>query len=291
MTSLSPLNKKPGSKCPESGEEGKSTAPLAEKDCAGYSPPKQDCTRDQYHKWFQQAEVETDVDVGGEGLKNAVSNFENSWYVAAALTMTVGFAFLMYLPQGQYPEMSCGIAKCDEIALYCYVALSLFATINSVLGVWWAGHVVPQVGWHPAAHFSKFWFASINTVLGHSQQFSKIAIEQLVLALIPMCYLNFGVVGLILSVLSIVYMFLQLKTWAFLMNRMRTKYQDGIQNESPEIEDVTNLPHQYCRAPHMEGLAGWFTCQFLGTACFSFRWMFPHKDKQGGVAPKKNTAV
>ena len=108
--------------------------------------------------------------------------------------------------------------------------------------------------------------------------------EQLVLALIPLCYLNFGVVGLILSVISLIYMYLQLKTWAFLMGRMRKKYQHGLDSNQPDIEDVDNL-HQYCRAPHMEGLAGWLSCQLLGGACFAFRWM-NHKQKKGAVGQK-----
>ena len=72
--------------------------------------------------------------------------------------------------------------------LYC--GLVLFGTINSILGVWWAGHIVSQCTWHPAAEFSKFWYASLSTTMGQAQQFSKIALFQLTLALIPACYLN-----------------------------------------------------------------------------------------------------
>ena len=115
----------------------------AEGKIKGYTAPKQDITRDQYHRWYKDLEDGGfEGDVGGEGLKNAVSNFENSWYVAAALTMTVGFAFLMFQPEGQYPDVSCGMITCDKVATYVFVALSLFGTINSVLGVWWAGHMV-----------------------------------------------------------------------------------------------------------------------------------------------------
>ena len=66
-----------------------------------------------YHEsdeWFKDAEhlpdyadVENAVDSGGAALKSAVSEFENSWYVAAALTMTVGFAFLMLKPASGQP--------------------------------------------------------------------------------------------------------------------------------------------------------------------------------------------
>lgn len=284
---LSPLNDKAAAKRrpklqqPGEGEEAKldpkrseGMAPLDALDTSRYSPPKQDITRDEYHRWFRDAQQHADVDAGGEGLKNAVSNFENSWYVAAALTMTVGFAFLMFQPQGQHPDISCGIISCDQVAIYIFVALSLFGTINSVLGVWWAGHMVPQVSWHPAAYYSKFLSATLNTTLGHSQQFSKIAIKQLVLALVPLCYLNFGVVGLILSVVSIIYMYFQLKTWEFLMKRMRKKYQDGLDNKCPEIDDVAGLPHQYCQYPHM-GDWGWVFCQLPGSICFMFRWLYP----------------
>ena len=126
-----------------------------------------------------------------------MSTFENSWYVAAALTMTIGFAEILYVPEGQHPG-STG----DRVAKWLYVGLALFGTINSVMGVWWAGHMVPQVSWHPAAAFSKFWFASMNTAMGRAQQFAKAALQQLVLSLVPVCYLNFGDVGLALSALG-----------------------------------------------------------------------------------------
>eukprot|EP00966_Prymnesium_polylepis_P207903 4816096-Prymnesium_polylepis.1 len=44
----------------------------------------------------------------------------------------------------------------DLVALYAYFALAVFGTINSSLGVWWAGHGVAQVAWHPAASFGFF---------------------------------------------------------------------------------------------------------------------------------------
>ena len=247
-----------------------------------YEPPGNDKTRDEYHQWYVDAQEGCDVDIGGEGLKNAAANFESSWYVAAALTMTVGFAFLMLQPKGQYPG-SVG----DDVAKYSFLALSLLGTINSVLGVWWAGHLLPQVYWHPAKHYSKFWYASLNTTLGHSQQFAKIAIEQLVLALMPLCYLNFGIIGLILAAISLIYLYLQLRTWKYLMGRMRAKYKQGLDGEKNILEELPThfIAHdhcklcvecwfpQYCRAPHVEGLLGWLTCQLLGTACFSFRWL------------------
>ena len=236
---------------------------------AGYTAPVQDHTRVLYHHWFKEAEKKCDVDVGGEGLKNAFGNFENSWYVAAALTMTVGFAFLMLEPKGQNPG-SLG----DEIAAFAFVGLSLLGTINSVLGVWWAGHMLAQVYWHPAIHFSKFWFAAMNTTMGHAQQFAKIAMEQLVLALLPLSYLQFGYKGLALSTLAFVYFLTQLQNWAFLMQRMRSQYADSLSkdNEVPGIVDVAGL-HPYLRAPHEEGVLGMLFCQIPSSTIFSCRWL------------------
>jgi hypothetical protein len=206
-------------------------------------------------------------DAGGEGLKNAVSQFEGSWYVAAALAMTIGFALITVKPVGTRPG-SLG----DELATYVYVTLVLLATINSVLGVWWAGHMVPQVHWHPAANFSKFWFAAMNTSMGHAQQFAKISIEQLLLALVPLCYLNYGIAGLIISTVSLGYFHLQRKTYDYLMQRMRSAYQEGLDSGSPVMDDVSTLP-RYFKKPHTEGLFGLLTGQLVSTTCFSLRWL------------------
>ena len=46
---------------------------------------------------------------------------------------------VMLKPEGLNPG-SLG----DAVATYAFLALSLLGTINAVLGVWWAGHMVPQ---------------------------------------------------------------------------------------------------------------------------------------------------
>jgi hypothetical protein len=154
-----------------------------------YEPPSQDKTRHEYAERFQQAESQTNVNVGGEGLKAAVSTFENSWYVATALVMSTGLGMVMYVPDGFSIKNGEVTALSDWVAITTYVILVLFGTMNSTLGVWWAGHAVPQVDWHPAATFGLFWFASLNTTLGQSQQFAKAGIVQLVLALVPLSYM------------------------------------------------------------------------------------------------------
>ena len=93
-----------------------------------------------------------------------------------------------------------------------------------MLGVWWAGHIVSQCAWHPAAEYSKFWYASMNTTTGQGQKFSKIALQQLCLALIPASYLHWGYIGLTMAIVSIVYFQLQIETFVFLSQKMR----DGV---------------------------------------------------------------
>ena len=246
-------------------------------DASGYKQPGQDNTRQQYHAWFKEAERCGDTDAGGDGLKNAMSNFENSWYIAAALMMTVGFALITLKPEGQHPG-----SLSDRIATLAFIVLVLAGTVNAVLGVWWAGHQVPQVHWHPAAHMSKFWFASMNTTLGHAQQFAKIAVEQLVLSLVPLCYLNHGVPGLVLAAASVVYMRLQLWTWADLSQQMRTAYQQGIESGLPVAINVSDLPER-SRMPYTEGLIGLVTCQLIGSACFATRWMRGTRSRAHGA--------
>ena len=87
--------------------------------------------------------------------------------------------------------------------------------------------------WHLAQNFSKFWFATLNTSMGHAQQFAKISIEQLVLSLVPLCYLYYGWAGLALAASSVGYFWMQLKTWGFLMGRMRTLYKQGSHARKP----------------------------------------------------------
>ena len=121
--------------------------------CGGYSAPGQDNTRALYHAWFEAAaRVPGAADAGGDGLKRAVHEFESSWYIAAALMMTIGYSLFTVELRGRRPG-SWG----DAVATYAYVTLALFGTMNSVLGVWWAGHSVPQVHWHPAGEFGKYW--------------------------------------------------------------------------------------------------------------------------------------
>ena len=96
---------------------------------SGYRPPGQDRTRAEYHAWFN----------GGEELKGAVSEFENSWYIAAALLLTVGFGLIMLNPEGRHPG-----SHGDDIARLAFVGLALAGTVNAAMGVWWAGHGTPQ---------------------------------------------------------------------------------------------------------------------------------------------------
>ena len=239
---------------------------------AGFKGPGQDPTRNEYHNWFQRAEG-SGADAGGQGLKEAFAAFEDNWYIATALTMTVGFAMILFKPKGPHPG-----SLADEVAMFLYVVLVLMGTVNSTLGVWWAGHMASQVHWHPAAHFSKFWFASMNTTMGHAQQFAKVSIQQLVPALVPLCYLNFGYSGLALALLSIVYLHLQIMTWKKLTGRMRETYKEAILTKTPVIDDVTEV-FTCCKAPFMEGLLGLLALQLVHTWCFSLRWASTHKSK------------
>jgi hypothetical protein len=253
----------------------------------GYTAPDGDNTRGQYFKWFQDAQRDGDDsgDSGGAGLKEAAAQFENSWYIASSLAMTVGFAFLMMNPEPPASGNSTTASADIAVARYTFLSLSLLGTINSVLGVWWAGHSVPQVYWHPARDFSKFWFASLNTSMGNSQQYAKVGMEQLVFALLPLCYIHYGAPGLQLCAASIAYLFFSLKTRGHLMQRMRSAYQEGVDRGTPVMDNTDSLPCPCCKYPYLEGLPGWLTCHILGPACFAFRWCYsPSGDWIGAAA-------
>ena len=144
--------------------------------------------------------------------------------------------------------------------------------------------MVPQVHWHPACNFSKFWYASMNTSMGRAQQFAKIAIQQLVLSLVPLCYLNFGIGGPMLSAVAVLYMVLQVRTWAFLMHRMRLAYAHGLKSGDPFLDDVKKV-YSCCNRPHLEGLLGWFTGQLCTPLCFAFRWLWRRPSDLEGFLP------
>ena len=207
-----------------------------------YTAPAQDKTRGEYAHRYQQAEELTNVNSGGEGLKNAVATFENSWYVAAALVMTIGFAMIMYVPSGYSIKDGEVTDAGDWVAICAYIILVLFGTINSTLGVWWAGHGVAQVDWHPAANFGFFWFASLNTTLGQCQQFAKVGIVQLVLALVPLCYMHHGYVGLGASASAVAYGYMQILTWQKMGGLMREGYKTGLSHGEPVVLDVSAVP-------------------------------------------------
>lgn len=235
-----------------------------------YTPPSQDKTRAEYCQRYQQAEEQTDVNVGGEGLKGAVSTFENSWYVATALVMTIGFAMIMYVPAGYSIKSGEVTAVGDWVAICSYVILVLFGTINSSLGVWWAGHGVAQVDWHPAANFGMFWFASLNTTLGQCQQFAKAGIVQLVLALVPLCYMHYGYFGLGASAAAVAYSYVQVLTWQKMSTLMREGYATGLSHGAPVVLDVADVP-EACKRPFSADCASMATGQFVNTLGYAAR--------------------
>ena len=238
-----------------------------------YEAPAQDKTRGEYAQRYQEAEALTNVNAGGEGLKGAVSTFENSWYVATALVMTIGFAMLMYVPEGYSIKRGEVREVGDWAAVGSYIILVLFGTINSSLGVWWAGHGVAQVDWHPAATFGFFWFASLNTTLGQCQQFAKAGIVQLVLALVPMSYMQYGSLGLVASAAAMVYAYMQVLTWQKMGGLMREGYKTGMAHGSPVVLDVSDVPAA-CKQPYSAHWASMATGQLGNTLGYAFRSWF-----------------
>merc|ERR1712190_257552 len=106
--------------------------------------------------------------------------------------------------------------------------------------------------------------------MGHAQQFAKVSIERLVLSLVPLCYLNYGLMGFWLAVGAAIYMRLQIKTFGVLSQRMRNAYDEGFASGRPVIDDVNDVPSS-CRAPHTEGMIGLLTAQLFGTVAFALR--------------------
>lgn len=108
--------------------------------------------------------------------------------------------------------------------------------------------------------------------MGHAQQFSKMAMQQLAMALVPLSYLQWGGGGLAVSSAALAYLFLQLRTWAGLMQDMRDAYAEALRVGGPVAADVSALPCGGCRRAHAEGLWGWLTCQLASAWCFALRW-------------------
>jgi len=246
-----------------------------------YEAPAQDKTRIEYAHRYQQAQDVTNVNAGGEGLKNATSTFENSWYVATALVMTIGFAMILYVPDGFSVKNGEVISAGDWIAVCTYFILVIFGTVNSSLGVWWAGHGVAQVDWHPAVSFGFFWFASLNTTMGQCQQFAKAGIVQLVLALVPLSYMQYGYFGLAASAFAMAYAYMQILTWQKMGGLMREGFKTGLSQGSPVVLDVADVP-PVCKRPFSADLVSMATGQFGNTFGYAFRGWFGGQAAGGG---------
>ena len=90
----------------------------------------------------------------------------------------------------------------------------------------------------------------------------------------PLCYLYHDVPGLVISSLSVGYMWMQMRTWGFLMARMRHAYAEGRRGGVPVVDDVSHLPG-FVKHTHTEGLGGLLTGQLIGTLGTSMRWLAP----------------
>jgi hypothetical protein len=195
-------------------------------------------------KAFMKAEVlSASPDAGADGLKAATLNFANSWYVAAALTMTVGFAMVLTVPPVDDED---GFA---EWARWTYLTLTIAGTMNSFLGVYTAGHAVAQAGWHPAAYYSNAYTTHNMMLAMKAQDYAKISMQQLILAILPYCYLNHGRDGFIIAGVFEVYAMLQLKNFDVDFTCMRKLTHEATQKPN-------ELPRYYAYS----SMWSWFAC-------------------------------
>jgi hypothetical protein len=202
--------------------------------------------------------------------------------VATALVMTIGFAMILYVPSGYSIKDGEVSSASDWVAICAYVLLVLFGTVNSTLGVWWAGHGVAQVDWHPAANFGFFWHASLNTTLGQCQQFAKVGVVQLVLALLPLCYMQFGYFGLGASTAALAYAYMQLLTWQKMGGLMREGYKAGLSHGAPVVLDVSDVPPAL-QTPFSAHWAHMATGQFGSSLGYAMRGYFGAKAGDGSA--------
>lgn len=109
--------------------------------------------------------------------------------------MTVGLSLVLYRPEADTNQVT------EAVALYSYLTLAVYATVNATVGIYYAGHGTAQAGWWPAHHTTPAMMA-VFPLNQKTQQKTLIAIQQLTAAIFPLCYLEYGGVGLGIAALQ-----------------------------------------------------------------------------------------
>jgi hypothetical protein len=105
--------------------------------------------RGRTHRLWRQRSNGVPNDCGAAGLKLAMLEWSNAWYVSTSLSMTVAFAFLVFKPTAR-PTWD------HQLALYAYLIFTVRAIYLSLSTIISCGFWVQNSAAIPAADYSLF---------------------------------------------------------------------------------------------------------------------------------------
>ena len=157
---------------------------------------------DSFHLFRNHA---TGDDSQAHGLKAGFSTFAGNWYVCSALSMAIGFALVVVDPAGvlrpeghtlQHATVSVMCAR------YAYLALVLAAIMSSTLGVIISEFWLDDVSGIPAAVLPEYLVAvgSRDSRMAATYSYPILGLKLNVYAMLPLCYLQHGMLGFVLAV-------------------------------------------------------------------------------------------
>jgi len=158
--------------------------------------------RRRAHKHWRERSAAAPNDKSAEGLKLATIEWSQSWYVGVALAMSVAFAMLLFRPKPMAGEYSLA----QQIALYVYLAFTLRACYLSLGIIMSCAMWVQQASAMPAADYSPFLAACTlpeKPYLDDPGDLVPCLFGQLIIAAVPLCYLEYGLVGLVLALVAL----------------------------------------------------------------------------------------
>lgn len=158
--------------------------------------------RRRAHKHWRERSAAAPNDRGAEGLKLATIEWSQSWYVGVALAMSVAFAMLLFRPKPMHGEYS----SVQQFALYVYLAFTLRACYMSLGIIMSTAMWVQQASAMPAADYSQFLAACTlpeEPYLDDPGDLTPCLFGQLIIAAVPLCYLEYDLVGLAFGLIAL----------------------------------------------------------------------------------------
>lgn len=154
------------------------------------------------HRLFHDA---TGEDSGEKGLKYGFTTFAGNWYICSALSMTIGFALIIFDPPGVVRTDDHTVQHANGltfIARSAYVILVLGGIMTSTVGAIICAYWLDDLAGIPASSFPDYLAAagSPDTRMTSTYSYPLLGLKLNLYALLPLCYLQHSLVGFITAV-------------------------------------------------------------------------------------------